>query len=291
MEEKNGFMIEDGELSECILDSDIKRVRVPRGVTSIGTGAFGSFYDLEKVIISSGVEEIGSGAFDSCISLREITLPKSLTRISSKAFLGCTSLKSISVPCKAASISFDAFENTVLNTYGAGAYMPSAENPFAILVHTIKGAQECEIHPDTEIICENAATYWGASPLKRIAVPRQFWQNDWQWWKGRFPLDMMYDIAAFDMNGDESYPLVKYTCENFCERFREIMDDKERLSSLLSKLKISLRMIDKCMDLIPKPENANVLERTNLVATLLNYKHEHYTAEQIREYEDSKTGL
>ena len=54
--------------------------------------------DVKKVRIQDGVTSIGRAAFYHCTSLTSITIPNSVTSIGEYAFFGCTSLTSINIP-------------------------------------------------------------------------------------------------------------------------------------------------------------------------------------------------
>ena len=68
---------------------------IPKGVTSIGSGAF-SGCSQTSVNIPSSVTSIGNGAFSGC-SLTSVTIPSSVTSIGNGAFSGCGGLTSIKV--------------------------------------------------------------------------------------------------------------------------------------------------------------------------------------------------
>ena len=90
--------------------TDIKKVVINDGVTSIGYGLFLYCSNLSEVSIPNSVTSIGTGAFYQCTSLKNITLPNSLTSIGTDAFGYCTSLTSIKIPDSVTSIGEYAFE-------------------------------------------------------------------------------------------------------------------------------------------------------------------------------------
>ena len=89
--------------------SDINRVIVGNGVTSIGNYAFASCGNLTSITIPNGVTSIGEDAFNNCKSITGIILPESVQSIGSWAFYFCTALKSINVPNSVTSIGYHAF--------------------------------------------------------------------------------------------------------------------------------------------------------------------------------------
>ena len=56
--------------------------------------------NVKKVVIEDGVTSIGNSAFNECISLTSITIPDSVTSIGESAFSNCSSLQTISLSCK-----------------------------------------------------------------------------------------------------------------------------------------------------------------------------------------------
>ncbi|MBR3620086.1 MAG: leucine-rich repeat protein, partial [Clostridia bacterium] len=70
--------------------------KVPKGVTSIGKGAFAGNENLTGIDFSqSSVYEIGEGAFKGCTGLTELSIPASLRIIGDSAFENCISLENV----------------------------------------------------------------------------------------------------------------------------------------------------------------------------------------------------
>ena len=82
---------------------------IPKGVTSIGYGAFYACSSLTSVTIPVSVTSIGNSAFSSCSSLTSVTIPNSVTSIGSFAFYHCSSLTSVTIPVSVTSIGDSAF--------------------------------------------------------------------------------------------------------------------------------------------------------------------------------------
>ena len=78
--------------------TDIKKIIIEEGVTSIGEFAFAQC-SVTEVIISNTVARIGEYAFWLCDSLTSIIIPESVTSISESTFDNCASLSDIFVPC------------------------------------------------------------------------------------------------------------------------------------------------------------------------------------------------
>ena len=89
--------------------SDINRVVISEGVTSISSYAFRACYNLAEVVVAESVEHIGEYAFAYCTSLESITLPHTVTAISSHMFYGCTKLDDVTINGEITEIGARAF--------------------------------------------------------------------------------------------------------------------------------------------------------------------------------------
>ena len=56
-------------------------IKIPDGVTSIGSGAFEGCSSLISIEIPDGVTSLGYGTFRGCRSLTSVKIPKSVTDI------------------------------------------------------------------------------------------------------------------------------------------------------------------------------------------------------------------
>ena len=91
-------------------NENLKSVKLPDTIISIGTEAFSLCKSLETVNIPSGVKEIG-GAFRSCEKLTSIVIPEGVEYIYFDTFKDCTSLKNVQLPNGLKMIYDFAFEN------------------------------------------------------------------------------------------------------------------------------------------------------------------------------------
>ena len=90
-------------------DFSINKVVVQKGITSIGSFAFGDCSSLSSIEIPEGVTSIGFSAFEYCSSLSSIKIPEGVTSIGFHAFGDCSSLSSIKIPKGVTSIEGNAF--------------------------------------------------------------------------------------------------------------------------------------------------------------------------------------
>ena len=76
----------DGEYQKFFAAVDLKRIRLPKTLKTIGKSAFAFCLNLSDIIIPEGVESIKSRAFFDCLALNEIVLPESLKELESLVF-------------------------------------------------------------------------------------------------------------------------------------------------------------------------------------------------------------
>lgn len=72
--------------------------RIPKGVTTIGYGAFSQCEKIESIVVPEGIKRIEPNAFSNCPNLRNVSLPNTLEEIGYNAFNNCMSLESITIP-------------------------------------------------------------------------------------------------------------------------------------------------------------------------------------------------
>ena len=94
-------------------NSNVKKVVIEDGVTSIGKYAFWYCSNLTSITIPDGVTSIGRAAFDNCHSLTSITIPESVTNIEDYAFEWCSSLSNVTIPNSITSIGTGVFHRCI----------------------------------------------------------------------------------------------------------------------------------------------------------------------------------
>ena len=105
--------------SPAFKNSNVKKVVIEDGVTSIENSAFDSCSSLTSITIPDSVTSIGNSAFNNCSSLTSITIPSSVTSIGNDAFYGCSNLKTISLSCKSSLKKSDFGEQANLVSYAS----------------------------------------------------------------------------------------------------------------------------------------------------------------------------
>ena len=90
--------------------SNIKKVTIGSGITTIGNYAFYQCSSLTDVTISGTVTSIGESAFENCFSLTTINLSIGVTTIGNSAFKNANQLAAIKGGKRISSVGTDAFE-------------------------------------------------------------------------------------------------------------------------------------------------------------------------------------
>ena len=75
--------------------SNLKNIKIPKGVTKIESFAFSGCKILESIEIPDGVTEIENSVFEVCKGLINVIIPASVIKIGESAFSDCESFKSI----------------------------------------------------------------------------------------------------------------------------------------------------------------------------------------------------
>ena len=109
------LIIEDGVTTigndafvDCI---GIKRIEIPYTVTAIGHNAFTNCDGLTSIDIPYGVQTLGEYAFADCDNLRIVTIPSSMSVVSAGAFKNCDNLETIVLCEGVTELEMEAFED------------------------------------------------------------------------------------------------------------------------------------------------------------------------------------
>ena len=147
-----------GKLEDCgwySTRSNITKVTIESGVTSIEKNTFFGCDKLTSVTIPNSVTFIGEGAFYGCESLASITIPNSVTSIGKAAFRLCKKLSSITIGNSVTSIGKWAFCDCVSLT---SIIFPNS-------VRTIGDAALWDCENLTSIVFGSGLTSVGSSAL------------------------------------------------------------------------------------------------------------------------------
>ena len=154
----------------------ISSIRIAKGVTNVGEGAFAFFEGATSIKISNSVTSIGKGAFQDCSGLTSIEIPNSVTSIGFSAMNRCSSLKNIFIPHSVESIGTAAFGGCGLTSIVVATNNPvydSREDCNAIVETAtntlIAGCKETFIPNSVTSIGDYA--FYGCSGLSRLVLP------------------------------------------------------------------------------------------------------------------------
>ena len=156
----------DDNPSPVYNNSDVKKIVIEDGVTSIGAYAFYDCSSLTSITIPSIVTSIGNSAFDGCRSLKSITIPDSVTSIGNSAFEACNSLSSITLSNNITSIGNWAFHGCSLTSI---TIPDSVTSIGAMAFHSCSNLKSITI-PDSVTSIESAVFY-NCTSLTSITIP------------------------------------------------------------------------------------------------------------------------
>lgn len=132
-EEENSLLEKIG--SYAFYYTTVSSINIPKGVHTIGDGAFYGALNLTEVIFQEGnnalsriavdvfyqctaltsidlpssISEIGESAFENCYELTSVNISENVSEIGKRAFMSCTSLESINIPGTVSTIADYAF--------------------------------------------------------------------------------------------------------------------------------------------------------------------------------------
>ncbi len=97
--------------------TNITKIVINKGVTSIGNRTFCNMNSLTEVEIADSVENIGEAAFYDCTSLKNITIPDSVKTMGDWVFECCSALEMVILPKGLTHIGYASFDEcTALRT-------------------------------------------------------------------------------------------------------------------------------------------------------------------------------
>lgn len=113
-------------------DTDIA---IPDGVdvfetTMIADDAFFNHSNMRSVKLPSTVKSVGASAFEGCSMLSTVMFPKGTETIGKKCFLNCSELNSAYIPATVTEIGYDAFKN-VSSDFKIYGYKNTAAEEYA----------------------------------------------------------------------------------------------------------------------------------------------------------------
>ena len=95
---------------------DLTEVKIPNTVTKIKEYAFSGCTGLTEIELPPQLEEVDCGLFSRCSELKEITIPSSVKTIGARAFQYCSKLESVTLSEGLREIEYQAFYCTNLKS-------------------------------------------------------------------------------------------------------------------------------------------------------------------------------
>ena len=130
--------------------SEIKGVRMPHTVVSIGAEAFSECENLKIVRVSDNLETVGDKAFYCCGNLEYISLPSSVERVGEHAFSECSEI--------------------ISGVYEGIRYLGNGNDPYLVALSVIDRSRESYIlHNETKFICSQL--FYNCSMMESIEIP------------------------------------------------------------------------------------------------------------------------
>ena len=95
----------------------LTEITIPETVVSIDSTAFSMCTSLKKIIIPDGVQTIDGGCFDMCSALEEVHIGSGVAQIEGSIFEGCTNLKSLYFYGDAPRVFMSTLTNMAITAY------------------------------------------------------------------------------------------------------------------------------------------------------------------------------
>ncbi len=161
-----------------VYNSQIEKVIIENGVTTISDYAFECCYGLTEITIADTVTSIGEYAFAECETLENLIIPDGVITIGEHAFDYCTSLSSIAIPDSVEVIGDAAFRDcgiTSINVSNGNKYYTSVngvlfnKDKTTLIQYPREKSGASYIIPNTVTKIENHA--FSNSNLTNISVP------------------------------------------------------------------------------------------------------------------------
>ena len=92
-----------------VICEQMTQISIPSTVTHIGNCAFEACHSLKSISIPNSVKTLGYSVFSNCDNLTSVKLPSGLKSLSSDLFMSCTSLKTVEIPSTVTAIYSGAF--------------------------------------------------------------------------------------------------------------------------------------------------------------------------------------
>jgi len=161
---KNNMVVDKKVTTLYSCPGGLTGVKIPSTIKKV---YYKAFYkgDIKKITIPKNVTTIGEEAFSECTKLQKVTFNKKLKYVKSKAFYGCKSLKSITFPDSVKEMGLEVFKNcTKLTSFKPGKKMNVIERCF----EGCKSLKEIRLPKSVEYV--SGWMFYDCKTLKKIYV-------------------------------------------------------------------------------------------------------------------------
>ena len=170
--------------------------------------------ELEKVVIEEGITTIGNGSFMSCSNLKEIILPKSLKTIEDSAFIGCKKIENINLSSNIETFMY-SFESSIFDKIRPKTTEKHDDNSYSIqeLLDETKNMPKDEIEKFIKkLLAEHKLEHFDTSNItnmNNIAFRKDYGQITWKCVRCGYCTCNLWDLLAnngkmidnFDISG------------------------------------------------------------------------------------------
>ncbi len=173
------------------VESEIKRIRIREGVTSVGDYAFYSCRNLDSVELPDSLTRIGQQAFSDCIKLTGITIPAGVTTVGFMVFSECPALGAITV--EDGNVAYSSVDGVLYNQDGSLliAYPGGKTGAFTVPAgvedieqNAFLGCQGISEVTISEGVTRIRGTAFGYSSLTRVTIPQSVRYIEYQVFEG-----------------------------------------------------------------------------------------------------------
>lgn len=155
--------IEDSAFQDCL---NLKTLKIPDSVKTIGKSSFKNCLNLKKIKISSSVKKIDDFTFFGCPVLSKIEMPETVELFGNYSFSKCRSITSLTVPFSVKSIGNSCFEGcshlSIINL--PSSIVSIGDSAFSMCIKLRK-----IIIPDSVVSIGNSA-FFGCSSLSEVCL-------------------------------------------------------------------------------------------------------------------------
>lgn len=173
---------------------------IPSSVTHIGDYAFLGCSDLSKATIPNGVAYIGNQAFYRCSSLTDVTIPNSVTHLCGAAFSGCKSLTSVTIPN-----SVTYLGSSVFSDCSNLASVTLSNNVTSLIGEVFRGCTSLSsvTIPDG-VTSIGARVFDGCVGLTNVTIPNNVTEIGWEAFNNCTSLSDVYYTGTMEQWGQIS---------------------------------------------------------------------------------------